>query len=68
MSVHQPKRRFLVSIALVFSAAPLFALNPSARSESRMVFSPATHRIVLYGGSSGLDRGTKLIYELDEPP
>ena len=66
MSVHQPKRRFLVSIALALSAAPLFALNPAARSESRMVFSPATHRTVLYGGSTGLDRGTNTVYELDD--
>src|SRR5437763_784551 len=66
MSVHQPKRRFLVSIALALSAAPLFALNPAARSEARMVFSPATHRTVLYGGSTGLDRGTNTVYELDD--
>ena len=66
MSVHQLKRRFLVSFALVLSAAPLFALNPAARSEARMVFSPATHSILLFGGSTGLDRGTKLIYELDD--
>ena len=66
MSVHQLKRRFLVSFALVLSAAPLFALNPAARSDARMVYSPATHTIVLFGGSTGVDRGTKLIYELDD--
>jgi hypothetical protein len=66
MSVQQLKRRFLVSFALVLSATPLFALNPAARSESRMVFSPALHRIVLYGGSTNIDRGTAQVYELDD--
>src|SRR5689334_24782233 len=66
MSVQQLKLRILVPLALALSAAPLFALNPGARSEARMVFSPATHSIVLYGGSTGLDRGTNLIYELDD--
>src|SRR5204863_10137016 len=64
MSVQSLKSRLLVSAALVLSAAPLFALNPSARSETRMVFSPALHRTVLYGGSAGVDHGTKLSYEL----
>src|SRR5947207_6703525 len=66
MSVQSPKRHLLVAVALVLSAAPLFALNPSARSEVRMVYSPALHRTVLYGGSSPIDRGTKLAYELSD--
>jgi hypothetical protein len=66
MSVQSLKSRFLVATALVLSAAPLFALNPSARSEARMVYSPALHRTVLYGGSSPVDRGTKLAYELSD--
>src|SRR5258705_254806 len=66
MSVQSLKSRFLVSATLVLSAAPLFALNPSARSEARMVYSPAIHRTVLYGGSSPIDRGTKLAYEFSD--
>ena len=66
MKVQSPKSRFLVSAALVLSAAPLFALNPSARYEARMVYSPALHRTVLYGGSSPVDRGTKLAYEFSD--
>src|SRR5216117_2624186 len=66
MSVHPLKRRILFAAALVLSAAPLFALNPAARSEARMVYSPALHRIVLYGGSSAVDRGTKITYDLSD--
>ncbi|MEK6371405.1 MAG: kelch repeat-containing protein [Acidobacteriota bacterium] len=66
MSVHFPKRRFFVSLALVFSAAPLFALYPSARNEARMVYSPSLHRMVLFGGSTPVDRGTKVAYELND--
>jgi hypothetical protein len=66
MSVHQLKRRILVSLALVLSAAPLFALNPAARSEPRMVFAPNLHVTVLFGGSTPVDRGTAKIYELDD--
>ena len=66
MSVHSLKRRFLVPLALAFSAAPLFALNPSARNEVRMVFSPAIHRVVLYGGSTPIDHGTNKAYELSD--
>jgi len=66
MSVHFPKRRFFVSLALVFSAAPLFALYPSARTEARMVYSASLHRMVLYGGSTPVDAGTKVAYELND--
>src|SRR5262245_48333030 len=64
MSVFYASRRALASAALVFAAAPLFALSPSARNEVRMVFSEATHRVVMYGGSTPLDRGTKTAYQL----
>jgi hypothetical protein len=66
MSVHSLKRRFLAPSVLFLFAAPLFALNPAARSESRMVYDPAIHRVVLYGGSSPVDRGTKQTYELND--
>jgi hypothetical protein len=66
MSVHPLKRRFLVSAALFLAAAPVFALNPSARTEARMVYDTAAHRMVLFGGVTSVDRGTKQAYDLGD--
>lgn len=66
MSVHPLKARFLVAATVLFAAAPVFALYPSARTETRMVFDNATHKIVLFGGISSVDRGTKLPYEFGD--
>jgi hypothetical protein len=66
MGVHSPKRRFLATAVVLFAAAPLFALSPTARNEARMVYAQDLHRVVLFGGSTPVDRGTKLSYELND--
>ncbi|MDP9360395.1 MAG: hypothetical protein M3P29_02970 [Acidobacteriota bacterium] len=70
MSDHSLKRRFLLSIffllaCLIFTTGA-FAATPSARFETRMVWDTAIHRAVLFGGSTAIDAGTKLAYELGD--
>ena len=66
MRDHSLKRSLLLSIVSLFAAPALFAGYPSARLETRMVFSPALHRTVLYGGITTTDRGTKQAYDLSD--
>jgi hypothetical protein len=68
MSDHSLKRGFffciLFLLALLVAATSAFAATPSGRFESRMVWDPAIHRAVLFGGLTSLDAGTKQQYEL----
>ena len=66
MSDHSPKRSFLLSIFLLLAAGGAFAVTPSGRYESRMVWDTAIHRAVLFGGSTLIDAGTKVPYELGD--
>lgn len=66
MSDHSLKRSLLVSFLLVLAATAASAATPSARYETRMVWNPAMHRAVLFGGSTGVDPGTKTAYELND--
>jgi hypothetical protein len=66
MSDHSLKRTLLLSFLLVLAATIASAATPSARYETRMVWDTAIHRAVLFGGSTGIDPGTKLAYELGD--
>src|ERR1700756_5676636 len=67
MSDHPLKPRLLLCI--LFSLLPAggaFAITPTARFQSRMVWDTALHRAVLFGGSTNIDSGTKTAYELGD--
>src|SRR4051794_28387497 len=66
MSDHSLKRPFFFCILVVLAAGSAFAVTPSARFETKMVFDPAIHRAVLFGGLTSIDAGTKLQYELPD--
>ncbi len=58
------KRCLSVAAALVISAQAGFAAMPSARLEARMAYDPKSTHIILFGGLSPTDVGTKLAYDL----
>ena len=64
MSDHSLKRSFFFCILFLLAAGSAFAASPSARFETRMVWDPAIHRAVLFGGLTAIDAGTKVEYEL----
>jgi len=66
MSDHSLKRSFVFCILFLLTAASVFAVTPSARYETEMVFDPAIHRAVLFGGLTLTDSGTKQAYELGD--
>jgi hypothetical protein len=66
MSDHSLKRGFFFCILFLLTAASAFAVTPTARYETRMVWDPAIHRAVLFGGLTALDAGTKLQYDLGD--
>ncbi|HXH40488.1 MAG TPA: kelch repeat-containing protein [Thermoanaerobaculia bacterium] len=68
MADHSLKRRFVffVFVLVLLTSTAAFAESPSARFESRMVWDNATHRAVLFGGSTPVDSGTKQAYELND--
>jgi hypothetical protein len=66
MSVHSLKRSLLFSFLTLLAANGAFAVSPSARYETRMVWDPVIHRAVLFGGLTAIDAGTKIAYELGD--
>ena len=60
------RKAVLFAVAFLLSAPLLFAANPSARTQSRMVYDARTRHIVLFGGLTAYDSGTKLAYDLDD--
>jgi N-acetylneuraminic acid mutarotase len=60
------KRSLLLLIAFTFAATTLVADNPSARYETRMAYDPTTKHMILFGGVTGSDRGTKVPYYLGD--
>jgi hypothetical protein len=66
MSDHSLKRSSVFSILFLLAAGSVFAATPSGRYESRMVWDPAIHRAVLFGGLTAIDSGTKQAYDLGD--
>jgi hypothetical protein len=66
MSVHSLKRSFLLAAAAVFVAGIASAATPGARYETRMVYDASVKRIILFGGTTAIDAGTRVSYDLDD--
>jgi len=60
------KRNLLFLIVSTFVAASSFAYNPSARYETRMVYDPQSSHMILFGGITAVDSGTKKAYHLGD--
>src|SRR5215212_1351066 len=59
-------RSMLILCALLFSALPLFAAGPSARTHPGMVYDARAGRMILFGGTTRFDPGTKKVYQLND--
>jgi hypothetical protein len=66
MSDHSLKRGLLFCTFLLLAAGTALAAAPSGRYEARMVWDPAIHRAVLFGGLTAIDAGTKVQYDLGD--
>jgi N-acetylneuraminic acid mutarotase len=66
MSVLSRNRVICFTAALALSASALLAATPAARTETRMVYDPVSTDIILYGGETALDPGTKTSYSLSD--
>ena len=66
MSDPSLKRNIVLSILFTFVATALFAVNPASRYETRMVYNAQTTRIILFGGVTGVDSGTRKTYHLSD--
>lgn len=60
------KRHLLVAIVSTFVTTALFAISPSARYETRMVYDPQSTHSILFGGITAVDSGTKMAYHLKD--
>jgi hypothetical protein len=59
-------RTVIATGALLLAAPVLFANNPSGRSDTKLVYDPVSTLDILYGGSTALDPGTKVPYDLGD--
>lgn len=60
------KRILLLAAVFTFASTALFAINPSARYETRMVYDPISTHMILFGGLTAVDPGTKKAYHLND--
>lgn len=59
-------RTFVAAGAILLASHALLADTPGGRAETRMVFDPVSNHIILYGGATALDAGTKVSYDLGD--
>src|SRR4051794_14071148 len=57
-------RTFVAAGAILLASFSMLADTPGGRAETRMVFDPVSNHIILYGGATALDKGTKVSYDL----
>ena len=57
---------FAAAGALLLAAHTLLADTPGGRAETRMVYDPASTHLILYGGATSIDKGTKVSYDLED--
>jgi hypothetical protein len=57
-------RSILLLCALTLGAQSLLAAAPSARTHARMVYDTRANRMILFGGTTRFDAGTKKTYDL----
>lgn len=60
------KRSLLFTGVLMLAAQVLCAASPSARTEASMVYNPQTTHMILFGGATGLDSGTRVNYLINQ--
>lgn len=65
MSVFTRHRVTFLACALLLAPA-LFAAAPSGRTATRMVYNTETGHMILFGGSTKLDAGTRQSYDLSD--
>ncbi len=56
----------MIALLAVMTATRAFATNPSARYETRMVFDVQSSRMILFGGITAIDSGTRKAYRLND--
>lgn len=59
-------RTFVAAGAILLASFSMLADTPGGRAETRMVFDPVSNHIILYGGATALDKGTKVSYDLGD--
>ena len=57
---------FVAAGAMLLASFTLLADTPGGRAEVRMVYDPASTHIILYGGATATDKGTKASYDLND--
>jgi N-acetylneuraminic acid mutarotase len=60
------RRTFFLSFVFLLLAGSAWAVYPTARNYGRMVYNPVSTHTILFGGTTAVDAGTKLSYELDD--
>jgi hypothetical protein len=66
MSVFTRHRITFIACAALLAAPAVFAAAPSGRTATRMVFDAKTAHMILFGGTTKLDNGTRQSYDLDD--
>jgi hypothetical protein len=66
MIVFSLRRPLLLTTLAIFTATAAFATNPSARYETRMVWDAQSMHMILFGGVTATDSGTRKVYRLDD--
>ena len=66
MVAHSLKRQVLLTILAAFAATAAFATNPSSRYETRMVWDAQNMHMILFGGVTATDSGTRKIYRIGD--
>jgi hypothetical protein len=66
MIAHSLKRQVLLTILAAFAATAAFATNPSSRYETRMVWDAQSMHMILFGGVTATDSGTRKIYRIGD--
>jgi Galactose oxidase, central domain len=59
-------RTFVAAGAILLASLTLLADTPGGRAETRMVYDPVTSHMILYGGATAIDAGTKVSYDLGD--
>jgi len=59
-------KTYVLTLLAVATATAAFATNPSARYETRMVFDVQNSRMILFGGATAVDSGTRKAYRLND--
>lgn len=66
MSALSLKRNTLIFVIAFLTAGTLLAINPSSRYETRMVYDVQSGHMILFGGVTAVDSGTRKAYHIGE--